>query len=59
MQWKKNETVFTVKVNKSTNQNGGESKMITFPLPLWKLLGESRKMRFEVMENGTVTVQGV
>ena len=59
MRWKHNETVFTVKLFKSTNRNGGESKMCTVPLPLVERFGKCDSLRFEVTEGGAVTVRGV
>ena len=59
MRWRRDETVFTVKLFKSTNRNGSVSKMCTVPLPLVERFGKCDSLQFEITEGGAVTVRGV
>lgn len=57
--WKKDGTVFTVRLFKTRNRDGSESKMCTVPKPLVDRFGPCESLRFEVGHDGTVTVEGI
>lgn len=54
--WKKDETVFQVKVFVLNNRDGSQTRMCTIPSPLMKRFGECDKVQFEITESGTVMV---
>ena len=54
--WKKDETVFPVKVFTLNNRDGSQTRMCTIPSPLARLFGECEKVQFEITGDGLVTV---
>lgn len=56
--WKKDSTVFVVRMFKSVNRDGSESKMCTIPRPLADRFGACESLRFTITD-GRVCVEGV
>lgn len=54
--WKKDETVFPVKVFTLNNRDGSCTKMCTIPSPLVKRFGECDRVQFEITRDGLVMV---